>query len=199
MCDRGVEVDHSTLSRWVQKYAPELDKRCRSHLKPTNDSWRVDETYIKVKGEDRYLYRAVDSDANTLDFLLTAKRDAAAAKRFFRKAMLAAHTQEPRVVNVDKNAAYPKAIDEMKAEEELAKSVELRQNKYLNNRVEQDHRFIKRLTKSGMGFHSFNTARRTLRGFEAMNMLRKGQVEGVAKGDVKARREFVSQIFGVAA
>ncbi len=199
MCERGVKVDHTTLSRWVQKYAPELDKRCRSHLKPTNDSWRVDETYIKVKGGDRYLYRAVDSDGNTLDFLLTAKRDAAAAKRFFRKAMLAAHTQKPRVVNVDKNAAYPKAIDEMKAEEELAKSVELRQNKYLNNRVEQDHRFIKRLTKPGMGFHSFNTARRTLRGFEVMNMLRKGQVEGVAKGDVLARREFVSQIFGVAA
>jgi transposase-like protein len=72
MCERGVEVDHTTLSRWVQKYAPELDKRCRPHLKPTNDSWRVDETYIKVKGEDKYLYRAVDSLGNTLDFLLTA-------------------------------------------------------------------------------------------------------------------------------
>ncbi len=137
--------------------------------------------------------------AFSLDFLLTAKRDAEAAKRFFRKTMLAPHTQEPRVINVDKNAAYPKAIDEMKAEEELPKSVELRQNKYLNNRVEQDHRFIKRLTKPDTGFHSFNTARQTLRGFEAMNMLRKGQVEGVAKGNVKARTKFVSQIFGVAA
>ena len=121
------------------------------------------------------------------------------AKRFFRKTLQAAHTQEPRVINVDKNAAYPKAIDQMKADKELSPSVELRQNKYLNNRIEQDHRFIKRLTKPGMGFHSFNTARRTLRGFEVMNMLRKGQVEGVAKGDVKARREFLSQIFGVAA
>ena len=197
MCDRGVEVDHSTLSRWVQKYAPEVDKRCRPYLKPTNDSWRVDETYIKVKGKDRYLYRAVDSQGNTLDFLLTAKRDAEAAKRFFRKTMLAAHTQEPRVINVDKNAAYPKAIAQMKAEEELPVTVELRQNKYLNNRIEQDHRFVKRLTKPGMGFHSFNTARRTLRGFEAMNMLRKGQVVGVKKGDVKTRTEFVSQIFQV--
>ena len=171
MCERGVEVDHSTLSRWVQKYAPELDKRCRSHLKPTNDSWRVDETYIKVKGEDRYLYRAVDSDGNTLDFLLTAKWDAAAAKRFLRKAMLAAHTQEPRVVNVDKNAAYPKAIDEMKAEEELAKSVELRQNKYLNNRVEQDHRFIKRLTKPRMGWEhlSFTISINTCKVKESSN------------------------------
>jgi transposase-like protein len=117
--------------------------------------------------------------------------------------MKAVHTQEPRVINVDKNAAYPKAIDELKEKEELSEQVELRQNKYLNNRVEHDHRFIKRLTKPGMGFHSFNTARRTIRGYEAMNMLRKGQVVGVKKGDVKARTErlpqSVSQIFGVAA
>jgi transposase-like protein len=199
MCDRGVEVDHTTLSRWVQKYAPELDKRCRAHLKTTNDSWRVDETYIKVKGKDKYLYRAVDSDGNTIDFLLTAKRDAAAAKRFFCKTLQATHTPEPRVINVDKNAAYPRATDELKAEQELPKSVQLRQNKYLNNRIEQDHRFIKRLTKPGMGFHSFNTARRTLRGYEAMNMIRKGQIKGVAKGDISAQVEFVSQIFGVAA
>ena len=82
--ERGLDVHHVTVYRWVQEYEPELDKRCRGHLKQTNDSWRVDETYIKVKGEDRYLYRAVDSEGNTLDFLLTAKRDAAAAKRFFR-------------------------------------------------------------------------------------------------------------------
>lgn len=195
MCARSVKVNHCTLYRWVQKYAPEIDKRCRPHLHLTNDSWRVDETYVKVKGEDKYLYRAVDSDGNTLDFLLTARRNTAAAKRFFCKTILASHAQEPRVINVDKNAAYPKAIDEMKVKEELPLSVELRRNKYLNNRVEQDHRFIKRLTKPGMGFHSFNTERRTLRGFGVMNMLRKGQAVGVKKGDVKARREFMSQIF----
>jgi len=111
-----------------------------------------------VLGEHRYLYRAVDSQGNTLDFLLTVKRDAQAAKRFLRKAMKAVHTQEPRVINVDKNAAYPKAIDELKGKEELFEQVELRQNKYLNNLVEQDHRFIKRLTRPGIKFHSFNTA-----------------------------------------
>ena len=199
MCDRGVEVDHSTLFRWVQKYAPEIDKRCRPHLQPTNDSWRVDETYIKVKAEDKYLYRAVDSDGNTLDFLLTAKRDAKAAKRFFCKTLQATHTQEPRVINVDKNAAYPKAMDELKEEKELSKEVELRQNKYLNNRIEQDHRFIKRLVKPGMGFGSFNTARRTIKGYEIMNMLRKGQIKGVEKRAVKERVIFINQIFGVAA
>lgn len=91
MCARGVEVDYSTLSPWVQNYSPELDLRVRPHLKVSSDSWRVDETYIKVKGDERYLYRAVDSDGNTLDFLLTAKRDAKAAKRFFRKTLPAAH------------------------------------------------------------------------------------------------------------
>jgi transposase-like protein len=111
----------------------------------------------------------------------------------------APHTQTPRVINVDKNAAYPKAIDTLRTQEVLPQATELRQNKYLNNRLEQDHRFIKRLTKPGMGFHSFNTARRTLRGFEVMNMLRKGQVVGVEKGDVLARTEFVSQIFEVVA
>ncbi|MBW4639667.1 MAG: IS6 family transposase [Gloeocapsa sp. UFS-A4-WI-NPMV-4B04] len=199
MCERGVEVDHCTLYRWMQKYAPEIDKRCRPHLQLTNDSWRVDETYIKVKGKDRYLYRAVDSDGNTLDFLLSAKRDAQAAQRFFRKALKAAHTQSPRVITVDKNAADPKAIDELKKKEELSEQVELRQNKYLNNIVEQDHRGIKRLVKPGMGFGSFNTARRTMKGYEIMNMLRKGQVVGVEKGDVLARTVFVSQIFGMAA
>ena len=199
MNEPGVEVDHTTIYRWVQAYAPELDKRIRPHLKPTNDSWRVDETYIPVKGEWKYLYRAVDSEGNTLDFLLTAKRDATAAARFFRKTLGATHTQTPRVINVDKNAAYPKATDTLTADETLPHTVELRQNKYLNNRIEQDHRFIKRLVNPGMGFGSFNTQGRTLRGYEAMSMLRKGQVQGVVKGDIRSQVEFVSQIFGVAA
>ena len=172
MQGRGVEVDHSTINRWVLKYAPELDKRIRPHLKPANDSWRVDETYVKVKGKWKYLYRAVDSQGNTLDFLLRAKRNAKATERFLRKTLNATHTQIPRVINVDKNAAYPAAVDDLKADEQLPETAQIRQVKYLNNRVEQDHRFIKRLIKPGMGFGSFNTARRTLRGMEAMNMIR---------------------------
>ena len=131
--------------------------------------------------------------------MLSAKRDARAAERFFHKTLKASHNQSPRVINVDKNAAYPKAIDELKAEKTVPETSELRQNKYLNNIIEQDHRFIKRLVNPGMGFGSFNTARRTLRGYEAMNMIRKGQINGVAKGDVMGQVEFVSQIFrGVA-
>ncbi len=197
--ERRLGMHHTTVFRWVQEYGSEIDKRCRPHLKPTNDSWRVDETYIKVKGEWKYLYRAVDSTGKTLDFLITAKRDAAAAKRFFRKALKAAHNQEPRVITVDKNAAYPKAIDELKQKKELPQQVKLRQEKYLNNIVEQDHRGIKRLVKPGMEFRSFNTARRTLKGYEMMNMIRKGQIEKVERGTVKKRIKFINQIFGVAA
>jgi len=115
-------VHHVAVFGWVQDYAPELDKRCRPHLRPTNDSWRVDETYIEVKGQPKYLYRAVDSAGKTLDFLLTAKRDAVAAKRFFRKALKAIHTSCPRVITVDKNAAYPKAVDELKQKKEVLSS-----------------------------------------------------------------------------
>lgn len=121
MAERGIEVDHSTINRWVLKYAPELDKRLRPHLNPTNDSWQVDETYIKVKGEWKYLYRAVDSEGKTLDFMLSAKRDGKATTRFFRKTLKAGHTQPPRVINVDQNAAYPTAIDALKDEETLSK------------------------------------------------------------------------------
>jgi len=199
MLERGLAVDHTTAYRWVQAYAPELDKRCRTHLLKTNDSWRVDETYVEVKGEWKYLYRAVDSQGNTLDFMLSARRNTRAAECFFRKALKATHTQSPQVVNVDKNAAYPKATDTLKADDTLPETTELRQNKYLNNIIEQDHRFIKRLVTPGMGFGSFNTARRTLRGYEVMNMIRKGQVQDVAKGDIRAQAEFVSQIFGVVA
>jgi len=195
--ERGLDIHHTTVFRWVQEYSPEIDKRCRPHLKLTNDSWRVDETYILVKGKQKYLYRAVDSVGNTLDFLLSAKRDAKAAKRFFRKTLKALHTQTPRVITVDKNPAYPKAIKELKAAKKLPEEVKLRQSKYLNNIVEQDHRGIKRLVKPGMGFGSFNTARRTIRGYEIMNMMRKGQIQGVAKGAVKERVLFLNQIFRV--
>ena len=111
--DRGVAVDHTTIFRWIQAYAPELDKRIRPHLRACNGSWRVDETYVKVKGRWTYLYRAVDSRGQTIDFLLSAKRDAAAAKCFFRKALGQPHTVNPRTLTIDNNAAYPAAVTAM--------------------------------------------------------------------------------------
>jgi transposase, IS6 family len=222
MLERGLRVDHTTIYRWVQRYAPELEKRCRPHLKATTDSWRVDETYVKVRKTWTYLYRAVDSDGNTLEFLLSPTRDAEAAKRFFLKALHAtagsapqAHlveeqvaeptaaanpaTSAPRVINVDKNAAYPKAIAALKASGALPEAVELRQVKYLNNLIEQDHRFIKRLIKPGLGFFSVESAWRTLQGYEVMHMVRKGQMRGVEKGDILGQVTFIARLFGVAA
>jgi transposase, IS6 family len=194
MAERGLKVDYSTIARWVQAYAPELEKRVKPQLKPTNDSWRVDETYIKVKGQWLYQYRAVDSAGNTLDFRLSAKRDTAAAQAFFEKTLGA-----PRVIKVDKNTAYPKAVETLKALEYLAPDCALRQVKYLNNLIEQDHRFIKRRTRPGLGFFSLETAAQTLAGIETMNMVRKGQVKGVDKGDILAQVHLINRLFGLAA
>jgi transposase, IS6 family len=133
--ERGLAISPSCVWRWVQTYGPELDKRCRPHLKATNRSWRVEETYIKVKGQERFLYRAVDSSGQTIDFLLTAKRDTAAAKRFFQRGMANPANSLPRVINVDKNRAYPAAVDELKKEGTLRQRCKLRQCKYLNNVV----------------------------------------------------------------
>jgi len=140
LAERGLAVDASRVWRWVQAYAAELSKRCRVHLKATNKSYRVDEAYIKVKGQEKYLYRAVDSTEQTIDFLLTAKRAAAAAKRFFRKAFRSSCNPMPRIINVDRNPAYPAAMRALKREGVLLRRVRLRQCKYLNNIVEQDHR-----------------------------------------------------------
>ena len=170
MAQRGLTVDHSTIARWVLSYAPELEKRVKPQLKPTTDSWRVDETYIKVKGVWMYQYRAVDRDGNTLDFRFSATRDAEAAQAFFEK-----------------------------AQEHLAPDCELRQVKYLNNLIEQDHRFIKRRTRPGLGFFAFDTAQRTLSRYETMNMIRKGQAKGADKGDILAQVRLINRLFGLTA
>ena len=196
MRERGLTVDHTTIYRWVQRYAPELEKRCRPHLKSTNDSWRVDETYIKVKGEWMYLYRAVDSGGSTLEFMLSDTRDASAAKRFFKKLLKADHTCTPRVINVDRNPSYPKAFDELKTDGMLAQGCDLRPIKYLNNIIEQDHRFIKRRVKPGLGFYSFETAWRTLQGYETMHMIRKGQV---GAKEIESQVALIDGLFGLAA
>lgn len=197
MVERGLTVDHTTIYRWVQSYSPELEKRCRPHLRRTNDSYRVDETYIKVKGKWKYLYRAVDSKGNTIDFLLRTKRDQPSAKRFIKKLLKCSHAEKPRVITVDKNLAYPAAFNALKRKKILPEACALRQIKYLNNIVEQDHRFLKRRVKPGLGFQCFHTAWRTLKGYEVTNMIRKGQVEGVEKGDIAGQIKFVENLFGI--
>ena len=199
VAERGVEMDASCIWRWVQAYAPELNKRCRPHLKPTNKSYRIDETYIRVKGEDKYLYRALDSTGQTIDFLLAAKRDAAAAKRFLRKAIEASGNAMPRVMNVDKNPAYPAAMEALKADGSIPRRVVLRQCKYLNNFIEQDHRTVKKRVWLAKGYGSFQSAWRTLQGIETVHMIRKGRVRWLAKGDAVRQAHFIAELFGLAA
>ena len=198
MAERGIKVDHTTIMRWVHEYSPEIEKKVRRYLKPTNDSWRMDETYIRVKGEWKYLYRAVDSDGNTIDFMLSAKRDRKAAKRFLKKALGSKHNQIPRVITVDKNPAYPPAINELKNNRILPQNVNLRQIKYLNNIVEQDHRSIKWIVRPMLGFQSFSTATKTIKGIEIMHMIKKGRVDTLNRC-VRAEVNFITQLFGIAA
>jgi transposase, IS6 family len=199
LADRGVAVDHVTLYRWVQRFAPELEKRTRRHLRSCRGPWHVDETYVRVGGQWRYLYRAVDGTGQTIDFLLSAKRDKKAARRFFRKALGRANTRHPREVITDRLTSYPGALRAMKRAGELWRFTRHRRGRWLNNRVEQDHRRIKRRTRPMLGFKRFVTARRTLAGVEAMAMLTKGQVCAVPANDISAQRIFVHQVFGLAA
>ena len=198
MRERGLCVDHTTIYRWVQRYAPEIAKRCRPFLRRTTDSYRIDETYVRVGGAWHYLYRGVDSNGDTLDFLLRATRDRNAAIAFFRKTVGASHTTPPRVVNVDKNPAYPIAFEAIKHEGLFRPRSSLRQCKYLNNVIEQDHRFIKRRTRPMLGFKQFTTAWRTVRGIEMMHALRKGQARWMAKGDVVGQTRLIHKVFGLA-
>ena len=185
--------------RWVQTYGPELEKRCRPHLEPTAKSYRVDETYMRIKGEDKYLYRAVDKHGQTIDFLLTARRDAKAVQRFFRRAPRQPGNPHPRVINVDQNPAYPAAVEALKAEGTLRRRCRMRQCKYLNNVVEPDHRTVKQRVWLAKGYGSFRTAWRTLRGLEAVSMVRKGRARWVVKGDAVGQARFISKLFGLAA
>ena len=163
----------------------------------TNRSWRVDETHVRVAGKWTYLYRAVDSSGDTIDFLLSPKRDAPAAKRFFQKALRAPGHPRPRVINVDGNPSYPKVITELKHTGALGRHCRCRPVRYLNNVLEQDHRTIKRRVRASQGFRSFDGAWRTIQGIESINMIRKGQVRWLPKDDIAGQVAFVSRLFGL--
>jgi putative transposase len=177
MGERGVEVDHSTLNRWVLKYVPALEKAFLARKRPVGRSWRLDETYVRVKGAWKYLYRAVDKAGATVDFLQTAKRDGKAALRFLRKAI--GRHGVPEKVTIDKSGANTAAIASYNADHDA--DVEIRQVKYLNNIVEQDHRAIKRMIRAMLGFKAFWSAAVTIAGIEIMHMIRKGQLRSTGK------------------
>jgi len=173
--ERGVEVDHTTMYRWVQGYAPEIEVRLKWYWRPRSGvSWQVDETYVKVKGKWVYLYRGIDKYGRTFDFYLSSRRNAKAAKRFLGKALRGLKEWEkPPTINTDKPPAYGDAIRQLKEEAKCPEDLEHRQAKYLNNRVEADHGKLKRLINPVRGFQSMKTAYATIKGFEVMYMFEK--------------------------
>ena len=172
MLERGVHVDHSTINRWVVKYSPQLEEAFPRRKRPVWTSWRMDETYMKVKGQWRYLYRAVDKHGQTIDFLLTEQRDTEAALRFLKKAMR--RNGLPETITIDGSDANEAAIKRYNQEHDT--NITIRQVKYFNNIVEQDHRGVKRVTRPMLGFKAFSAAQDTLVGIELMHMIRKKQL-----------------------
>jgi putative transposase len=191
MEERGVEVDHSTINRWVIKYSPQLEEAFHRRKCPVWVSWRMDESSIGVKGEWRYLYRAVDKHGQTIDFLLTEQRDEQAAKRFLTKASRR-HGGVPETITIDGSAANEAAIRH--SNEEHGTTIEIRQGKYLNNIVEHDHRAMKRVPRPMMGCKSFEAAQATLIGIKLMHMIRQSQMEGEEVEGLTAAEQFYALV-----
>jgi putative transposase len=191
MAERGVFVDHSTVHRWALKILPVLAAMFRLRKRPVGGNWRMDETYVKVGGQWKYLYRAVDRDGETVDFLLRAKRDHAAARAFFERA-IDLHGV-PEKITIDKSGSNTAAIVSIQADSGLP--IKLRQSKYLNNIVEQDHRAIKRITRPMLGFKTVLCARILIAGIETMHMIRKSQLGNIKDKDSSAASQFYSLAF----
>ena len=200
LSERGIDVDQTTIYRWVQRYAPEMEKRLRWFWRRGFDpSWRLDETYVKVRGKWTYLYRAVDKRGDTIDFYLSSTRSAKAAKRFLGKALRGLKDWEkPAKLNTDKAPSYGAAIAELKREGKLAAETEHRQVKYLNNVLEADHGKLKMLIKPVRGFKSMPTAYATIKGFEVMRALRKGQAQAwCLQPGIMGEVRLVERAFGI--
>jgi transposase, IS6 family len=198
MTERGVNVDPSTIFRWVQRYAPEIEKRVRPYQGPRSGSWRIDETYVRVGGKWKYLFRAIDKHGQLIDFMLSDRRNTSAAYRFLRRAVRTMSGYPPSSMTPDKLASYPKAIRRLQREGLLSKDPEHRTSKYLNNVIEADHGALKRVIRPTRGFQRMRTASATLRGFEVMRMIRPGHCI-LPRAGVTGEIRLVNQLFGLAA
>ena len=198
MQERGVAVDPSTIFRWVQRYAPEIEKRMRPYQGHRSGSWRVDETYVRVGGRWLYLFRAIDKHGRLIASMLAGRRDTGAAYRFLRKALGAVSDYPPSSITTDKLASYPKAIRRLQNEGLLPQDVEHRTSKYLNNILEADHGALNRVIRPTRGKQRMKTSRAALKGFEVMRKIRPGHCVQARPGAIGENR-LVNQIFGLSA
>jgi transposase-like protein len=198
MSERGVNVDPSTIFRWVQRYAPEIEKRVRPYQGPRSGSWRIDETYVWVGGKWKYLFRASDKHGQLIDFMLSDRRNTSAAYRFLRRTVRTMSGYPPSSMTPDKLASYPKAIRRLQREGLLSKDPEHRTSKYLNNIIEADHGALKRMIRPTRGFQRMKTASTTLKGFVVMRMVRRGHCK-LRHAGVTGEVGLVNQVFGLAA
>ncbi|WP_115332828.1 IS6 family transposase [Legionella busanensis] len=196
MSERGLSIDHTTVYRWVQHYVPELKKRLEWYKRRYSRRWHLDETYVKVKGEWKYLYRAINESGQTIDFYLSHQCNAKSTTRFLKKLIKNNPTCDINIINTDKNPAYNQAIQELKQEGSLSKDVHHQQIKYRNNRLEADHGKLKRLINPTLGFQSMKTAYATIKGFEIMRIFKKKQFNCWMLG---ARNEvsFINEQFSI--
>jgi IS6 family transposase len=197
MAERGLEVDHTTVWRWCQKYGPVVYRRLRGKVKYKTTTWHMDETYVRVGGRWMYLFRAVDSDGDTVDFYLSVKRDRLAAKTFLQKALSNPDNRSPRVLYMDGSRIYPAAIRELQPEGKLNPCCRRRTRRYANNRIESDHRNVKRRLRAMQGPRTFRTARRVIQGIEAVHMIRKGQILGSTRTNLATSSIAFALLLGI--
>jgi transposase, IS6 family len=197
MAERGLSVDHTTIWRWVQRYGPEVHRRLRGNVKQKSSTWHMDETFVRIAGRWLYLFRAVDSQGQTVDFFLSETRDCEAAKRFLKKALSNPDSLPPRVFVRDGLRSYPAAIRELQNEGLMHRHCRHRTRPYANNRIESDHRSIKRRLRAMQGPRSAATARKLIIGIEAVHMIRKGQVLGITRNNLPGQAWVFAALLGV--
>jgi len=197
MAERGLCVDHTTIWRWTQTYAPEVQRRLHGQLKPKGSTWHIDETFVKIAGQWMYLFRAVDSSGQTVDFYLSETRDREAAKCFLKKALANPDNRPPHVFARDGLRSYPAAIRELQNEGQLRRSCRHRTRRYANNRIESDHRHIKWRLRAMQGPRTMVTATALIAGIEAVQMIRKGQVLGIRKTNLHGQAWLFGALLGV--
>ncbi len=197
MAERGLSVDHTSIWRWTQTYGPEVYRRLQGELKPKSSTWHMDETFVRIAGRWMYLFRAVDGQGQTVDFYLSETRDREAAKCFLKRALANPDNRPPHVFSRDGLRSYPAAIRELQTEGQLRQRCRHRTRRYCNNRIESDHRHVKRRLRAMQGPRTAATAWLIIQGIEAVHMIGKGQVLGITRQNLHGQAWVFGALLGL--